>query len=107
MSTSGLNLYSGRGRASTSSEEGPLFERRRQYRSGHEAAGEDASGQPPGRRRYKFSARFGVGLLIFAGAVDIGDDVKLLIELNAGTESSARLAPSAEQAGQLHEAQVL
>jgi hypothetical protein len=43
--------------------------------------------------------RFRDGFLILAGTVDVGDDVEVLVELDACAQSPARLAPAAEQAG--------
>jgi len=45
------------------------------------------------------SVRFRVGFLVFAEAVDVSDDMQILIELNSGSEGAARRTWAVEQAG--------
>src|SRR4029077_10732149 len=53
------------------------------------------------------SVRFRKGSLLLAGAVDVGDDVQVLVELNACSQCTARFPSAVQQAGQLNEAQIL
>src|SRR5258707_1179812 len=45
--------------------------------------------------------------LLFARAIDIGNDVEVLVQLNPCRQRPARFSARAQQAGQLHKAKVL
>src|ERR1019366_7659044 len=90
MSTSGTNHYSGRGKASTSREE----------------LGRLSSGWLS-EELVSIGMRFRDGYSLLAEAEDITYDPQVFVELNACAECPARFTSAAQQAGQLHEAQIL
>src|SRR4029077_16814144 len=97
--------YSGRGKASTSR----AAERLRQICAGaHRSRLGYSSGGPCASFFTRASSiRFWRGGTFLARAEDIGDNMEVLVELHTRAQGSSRLTPAAQQAGQLHEAQIL